>query len=282
MSKELFKQVNKVNLNTIFPEYDYPAGFDHAIIDENNRILNFCSEKYSLVHNQEIFLPIEDLLSKMGLDYNRKVKTVGGSKFYVDYVIKENGENAKVGDVFPKISVWNSYDGTLRFRKEFGYYKLICSNGLTSPLNVFETLKKKHSTSTGKDNVDSIKDFLKVFASSVEQFLINSKKDFDLFGKMHSTPSSIAQLEALADEMNFSKKILETAIERYNLEVKGGFNFENQDGIIETHQGSPETLFTVYNALNYSIYNNNAKELPETKLKKDSKLVELVTTSTLI
>lgn len=276
MSKELFKKVKKVALKNVFPEFNYPSGFDHAIIDENNNILNFCSPKYNLVPNSEVFLPVENILNNMGIKYKRKINVIKGSKFYVDYIIKDNNTQTKVNDVYPKISIWNSYDGALRFRKEFGYYKLVCTNGLTSPLNVFETIKKKHSKPVGFGNIDSVKDFLKTFSPSVEQFLINSTEDFNLFSNMNSIPSTVAQLEALAEEMNFSKKALEVAVDRYKHEVAGGFSFENIDGINVNHDGSPESLFTVYNSLNYTIYNTQEKELPEKKLQKDIKLVSLV------
>ena len=279
MEKQLFKKVKKVPLNEILPGFTYPPGFDHAVVDENKNILNFCTKKYNLIPNEAIFSPVEFELEKAGFNYKRNIQIINNSKFYVDYILHENKcKSPTINDVFPKISVWNSYDGKIKFRKEYGYYKLLCLNGLTTSLVQFSGKSAKHyvDSKTGTTNFNDINKSIKSFAASVKTFINQSKSDMELFELMNHYNITKKDIKRILKNIKLSKKVSQIAIDRYNTEVNGGFIFLNETNEEVEHEGSPETLFTLYNALNYAMYNTNVKELPEKKLEKDIVLLRTV------
>lgn len=275
LNKELYKEVEKISLKEIFPDHNFPPGFDYAIIDEENNFLNFCSKKYNLVPNKLIFEPIEEEL-KMWFNFNKKIKIINGSKFYVDYILKEKFKTPSINDVFPKISVFNSYDGTIKFKKEFGYHKLICSNSLTSPTCMMDKSVSKHYANASNEfDTGSTYEFVGTFIEHTKTFLNKCEVDMKVFEIMNKTKSNVKELERISKIAKFSKIMLRMAKKRYEAEVSDGIVYvnENEERII--HDGSSETLFTVYNALNYAIYNTQPKELPEKKLEKDKRLLKL-------
>jgi len=270
IQKELYKKVQKITLSDIMPGYKFPAGADYAIVDEHENILNFCSSKYNLVPNEEIFPQVEKVIKSKGLEFKRNIRIINGSKFYVDYIINK-GTELKVNDVYPKISVWNSYDGAMKFRTEFGFYRLVCSNGLVTPTGFHSKNLAKHSI---KDNSKTeSKGLLNEFVKSSSTFLSNIKEDLDLYEWMESESFNVEKMEKIALKAGLSKKMLETAKERYNSELSGGIKYLNINDQPTMFKGTTENMFIGYNALNYAIYNTNEKELPEKKLEKDIQLI---------
>ena len=274
IQNELFKKVQKVALADIMPGYKFPAGSDYAIVDEYENILNFCSGKYNLVPNEEVFPQVEKVIKEKGLEFKRNIRIINGSKFYVDYIIKK-GMDLKVNEVYPKISVWNSYDGAMKFRTEFGFYRLVCSNGLATPTGFHSKNITKHSINYGI-NVDSAmesKGLLSDFIKSSSTFLSNIKEDLDLYEWMGTESFNLEKMERIASKAGLSKKMLESAKKRYTAELTGGIKYLDINDRPAKFAGTTENMFIGYNALNYAIYNINDKELPEKKLEKDIQLI---------
>ena len=275
---QLYKKVEKVELKSLLPNLNFADGLDHAIVDEFGNVLNVCSKKYNLVPNSDVFLPIEDKIKSSGLLYTKKVNIINNSKFYVDYIIKDELKSTQVNDVFPKISIWNSYDGTLKFRREFGFFRLVCSNGLAVPFGLSNTILNKHTTDSfdGFDK-SSLNKFVNGFIESTNFFLNKTKEHTKFYEFLNEKGANIKTLEKIAEETNLSKRIIETATDRYKFETESQqlvFNdlLNNQ----RTTEKAERSLFTVYNALNFGIYNTNEKELPERKLEKDIKVIEYI------
>ncbi len=218
-----------------------------------------------------MFLPVEQEMENRGIAYEKKIRIINGSKFYVDYMMKDRFKTPSINDVFPKLSVWNSYDGVLKFRREFGFHKLICSNGLTRPMKNIQSIVSKHSM--GITDEESISLLVNDTVVDTISFLKDIEKDMDIFEIMNNKEANGRILTSLAKKAGLSKKIVEVAKERFQLETKGGSKYINEYGELVEHSGSPATLFTVYNALNYGIYNTNEKELPEKKIERDKKLL---------
>jgi hypothetical protein len=273
-TEELYKEVEKVSLSDLMPKHNFPPGFECAIVDENKNILNFCSKKYNLVPNKSLFVPIEKTLESIGIDFSKRVNIINGSKFYVDYILKEKNQSKKVGDVFPKISVVNSYDGTIKFRKEFGYYKLVCENGLTTPTGIHSKRIAKHYKGS-ENEIDELNDFISEFPNAVDLFIKSLSYDYKLFEELQGKKADVKQVEEFAKMLNLSKGVTKAAIERFELETKGNFGYRDLDNNLLVHDGGSENLFTVYNCINHAIYNTNVKELPEKKLEKDKSLISL-------
>ena len=142
--KQLFKEVKKVKATDIMKGFSFPTGIDHLVVDEHKNILNYCTEGYSLVENKKIFLPIEEKLRSGKVDFIRQVRTVTDSQFYVTYLLKSKNTK-KLGELYPRLTIVNSYDGKVKFRHEFGWFRLVCTNGLTRPHGETNIQVSKHS-----------------------------------------------------------------------------------------------------------------------------------------
>ena len=269
----LYKKVKKVELNKILPNFIAPPGFDYAIVDEFKNILNFCSSRYNLITNDKIFKPIENYLNNNNIKFKRSIKIINKSKFYVDYIIANRQDFGEVNGIFPKISIWNSYDGGSIMRCELGYHRLICSNGLTRPEG--ETIRTSFKYASSPENLDAYnEEQLFLLLQEVQNFIDNASEGVVIFDKMSKQKVTKSKLELIGKKINLSKKIIETAKERFDLEVGSELEYINEYGENVKSKNCDRNLFTLYNALNYGIYNTNLKELPEKKLEKDKVLMK--------
>lgn len=266
--KDLYKPIEKIKLSELLPKHTFPPGNEYAIADKRGNILNFCSEIYFPKLNSEIFPQVEDGLRAAGLEFKKKIHIIGSSKFYVDYIIMERMKTISVNDVFPKLSIWNSYDGVVKFRKEFGFYKLLCSNGLCRPTEKKSSVSFKHT----KNNGDEIKKTIEV----TKDFILDAKNDMQVFERMNRKVANDKAVEKIATGAGLSTHVTMAALGRFELETGGKIQFLNEHNEAVTSNGIPKTMFAVYNALNWAVYNCNPKELPEKKLEKDRQILELV------
>lgn len=270
--KKLFAPVSKVELSSILPGKQFPRANDHAILDQHGNILSFCSSTYNLRENETLYKPLEKMMKEQKIPFDRKISVVDSTKFYVDYIIRDRVKSLTVNDILPKFSVWNSYDGTLKTTLKFGFYRVVCSNGLTRPVGNTVNISKKHrKAAAAEDGMDLSIASNSQIIGSVQQFLSEVKQDMEVYEQMNQVKADVNKILQVSEKLKFSKNILDTAVERFNAEtaVKGSLTYVNENGELVNHEGSPQTLYTVYNALNYAIYNCNTKELPEAKLKRD-------------
>lgn len=270
---ELFKEVQKISLSEILPKHKFPPGFDYAVIDENDNILNFCSNKYSLVENSKIFRPIEKQFEELDIEFIRSIKIINKAKFYVDYIIKDRKDAEGIVGILPKISVWNSYDGGSMLRHETGFFRLVCSNGLTRPIGISKKDIYRHAT--GADSVSVEEKICEIIQDS-KDFITNASSDIEIFQKLAEQKVTKRKIKSVGNAVGLSKKIIECAEDRFDLEVGENLNYKNEFGENVQHNKSERNMFVLYNALNFGIYNTNLKELPERKIEKDRKLLSLI------
>lgn len=271
-NEALYAPVKKVQLDSVFPGKTFPKANDHAIVDQHGNFLSFCSSSYNLRDNSTLYKPVEDLMRENKIPFDRKINIVEGTKFYVDYIIRDRVKSLTVNDILPKFSIWNSYDGTLKTTMKFGFYRVVCSNGLTRPHgNTFNISKKHRKAVAAEDGLDLSLVNNTHILDSVKVFLSDVKDDMEVYERMNQVQADVKKILSVADKLKFSKNILDKAVERFALETStnSSLTYVNENGELVKHDGSPATLYTVYNALNYAIYNSNPKELPEAKLKRD-------------
>lgn len=149
--KEMLVRVEKINAADLLPGYKTVSKFSNAIVvypggKKDPKIVNFCSDTYTLVYNRDIIEKIEE-----GLKSNFQIEASyfhkNHAKFYMDYFIKDKEVKVQKGDVVGvKIRVQNSYDGRLKFGYNFGLHRLVCTNGMTMPDK--STYKKESSMHT--------------------------------------------------------------------------------------------------------------------------------------
>lgn len=272
INAELYKEVSKVELSSLLPGVKFPSRHDHAIVDKDGNILSFCSDNYNLRTNSSLFEPLEDRMKSEKIPFDRKVVIRDGTRFYVDYIIGDRVKGPSVNDILPKFSVWNSYDGTLRTVMKFGFYRVVCSNGLAVPHGkTVDVYKKHYKASKVADGIDiSAMDSARI-VEPFREFLNSTKEYLGIYENLNNVEADVKKILDICEKLKFSKAITDTAVNRFSLETatNGSLTYVNENGELVTHDGSPATLYTAYNAINYAIYNNNPKEYPEVKLKRD-------------
>lgn len=269
--KQLYQKVEKVKLDSLFPKYQFPKGNDHAIVDSNGNILNFCSSSYSLRHNSTLHKPLEELLKKNKMDFEQKIQIVNGVKFYVDYILKDKIKSPTVNDIVPKFTIMNSYDGTLKTTIRFGFYRVICGNGLSRPCGTESIFAKKHRKPIETEDQDLSSVSPEDILEGIKEFIKSIKDDTAIYEKLHAKKADAGIIIKVAEKLRLSKNVLETANNRFELETtqKGTLTYVNEEGKVVKHKGYNPTLYVVYNAINYALYNTNLKEFPEVKMKRD-------------
>jgi hypothetical protein len=231
-----------------------------ANIKGENKILNVCSEKYCLVPNNEIFLPIEMALTEKGIKYEAKYNMVDNSKFYADYIIKE--ESMKISDgfndtVYPKISVTHSYNGLLKYKISVGYFRMVCSNGLVIPIKDYENNFAKMGKHTEKLN-NTLHEFFMVF----ERFLNDTTTIGKEFQKLNDKVvfNISDRLNSVAEKTAYPVRLVDVANEIINKEL--------------TKYETPKTDLLIYNGMNEALMTADISMHPEFRTKIDSEVFQ--------
>ena len=141
--------VNKAHSKIVVGLLDNPTTGKTA-----RKVLNYCSPTYGLVPNSSIFPEIETILKLNNISFTATYRHVDHVEFYVDYLITDSRFSFTVPRtqdiVQMKISVQHSYNSAKVFKLFFGWFRLICSNGLVMPVRELEkfnlTIVVKHAT----------------------------------------------------------------------------------------------------------------------------------------
>lgn len=153
--------------------------------------LNYCSQRYELVPNSEIFPEIERVLNDNGVQYSVQYSHLNFARFYVDYRITDNRyaynmKNSNGNDTIePMLRVQHSYNGLTKYKITFGYFRLVCTNGLVIPIqemNKFNlSIIGKH-TDAIKHSFQKLDVMLKVFVNDAKQITEAITSKFELLG----------------------------------------------------------------------------------------------------
>lgn len=126
-------------------------------IDGQEWDLNYCSDVYTLIPNADVFPNVERILNEKNIGYSVEYRVIDNVRFYADYNITDTNLGYRIegtNDVIqPLIRVQHSYNGLTKYQIKFGYFRLICTNGLTIPV---EEMKEFNLCITGK-HTESIK-----------------------------------------------------------------------------------------------------------------------------
>ena len=234
--------------------------------------VNSCSDRYELVHNRDIFQPVIDTLESSGIQFTQEYEMINYSRFYGKFNINDADiKIAGTNDIIkPRFEVHHSYNGLTKYQITFGWYRLVCSNGLTIPCEEMKefnlSVKGKH---TGKINtvITSLKQKIEVFASNK----IEIAKPFKIMGdRWLSNPEErITEVMKavnlpLIDNSNFNTlNFLRGVIEKENNLIYGGNGQVND--------------WLVYNAINQYINKNERRNFaPEVNQIKDNEVLNFM------
>lgn len=112
-------------------------------------VLGKTTERYGIIQNDTLINAAEDSFKAKGMtNYTRKIIVTGeGEKMYAVYDFKDHGKKLKVGDeIGLRLTVQNSFDGSLLGSFSLGLLRLLCLNGMTTLENEV-AMTRKHSSS---------------------------------------------------------------------------------------------------------------------------------------
>lgn len=132
-------------------------------INDEDFLLNQCSDVYKLIPNDEIFPNVEQVLDANGIEYEVEYKHINNVRFYADYKITDKRYAYKLKGtndlICPMLRVQHSYNGLTKYRIIFGYFRFICENGMVVPV---EELKRYNLVIIGKHTEAIKKSFIKL------------------------------------------------------------------------------------------------------------------------
>lgn len=143
-------------------------------INGKTTLLNACSDVYELVTNKDIFQRVEKILTDAGIKFEVEYGMHQFSRFYGNYKIKAGGisiGNAK-DLIYPILHIEHSYNGLWKYKMTFGYFRLVCSNGLVVPVEGKEEMKISITGKHTKQILSSLEHLL----DKIEYFKTNNKK----------------------------------------------------------------------------------------------------------
>jgi ASC-1-like (ASCH) protein len=246
----IFMPVKKVKAETVLKGYKFNSDNDHLIVVETSqgpKIVNNCSEDYTVISNKEILLPFVDELIKT-YNLNIKVSQRKDAQFYVDFSLP--GLPTKVSkkdDIIPRMRIINSYNGRVKYAIELGFVRLVCTNGLTVPEGFHGKIKMMHTPGSGEGlALTKSMDMLAQFIQNVPEVM----KPF-----MQLTQQPVKDIEARVQEIientKFPKRQAEEVMDRINFEINT--------------LKLPPSDWLIYNGFNYQLNHNEAINTVEHK-----------------
>lgn len=244
--------------------------------------LNYCSPRYELVENAMIFPNIENVLKMNGIEFTAKYRHIDHVRFYADYVITDGRYKydikGKNDIVMPKLTVQHSYNGLTKYAINFGYFRLICTNGLVIPvkdMNMFNlSIQGKH-TSSIIHSIERLNDMLTNFTTNASTIIGSINQKFEqLCGVIVNKPEDriieVMNANGLSVIDNNKFNTVNDIMLRINKEVNDptmGYG-----GVVND--------WLIYNGINQYINDTDRTiEVPEKRMEKDSKVLEYMLAS---
>ena len=241
--------------------------------------LNACSPRYELVENKLIFPNIEAILKQHGIEFDIQYSHTNNVRFYANYMITDKRYGYTMtgtsDTIQPMLRVTHSYNGLTKYKIIFGYFRVVCSNGLTIPV---QEMKKynlviigKHTTSILR-SLKQLDSLLTVFANEAKQI----------------TKAIVDKYEMLGGRMvvNLNDRVTEV-LHQNKIGMIDNQNFNTVDNIVSriTAEMNDNTLgyngrandFLVYNGINQYINDDSLNiSAPEKRMEVDSKVLEFM------
>ena len=122
---------------------------------DTHQVLGKVTDQYGIVQNTDLISAAEDAFKKEGMtDFKRNIVVAGdGERLYATYDFRNRTQKLKVGDeVGMRLTLQNSFDGSLRASFCGGTLRLRCSNGMVSIEREYG-VTRKHGSSVSVDFV---------------------------------------------------------------------------------------------------------------------------------
>lgn len=245
-----FKQSSNFNFNVeAAPSFMQLAdgtfvkdGFTVNRRTDSMTVLGKVTDRYGIVQNVDLINAAEEAFAAQGMvDYTRKVVVAGeGERMYAVYDFRSVTRALAVGDeVGLRLTVQNSFDGSLRASFLGGILRLVCKNGMVTVEREFG-MTQKHGS---RVSVVFVQEALRKALGAWE-------KSLNVFDRLAAVSITQAQgvniLNRFADNNTLSGKLLEGVAAIWATPTHREDNGRN--------------LYNLYNALTQHLTHNVAGE----------------------
>lgn len=214
-------------------------------------VVNTCSPTYKLTRLETVLDNVESALEDF--DYSVRYSHSEYCRFFIDYILKEK---MQVGDdiIFPRLRVEHSYSGELKFGAKFGFFRQVCTNGLSVAHGQQMEFKTKNTKNS------SIQFEL---GKTLHSFLKKAETMKDAYSPLLGEYVEFEDLtiEKIIDYSKAPKSLLAASIETFNREAT---------------MGMERNMWLAYNSINFQLNHNytslNMQEWNRNKL--DSQLLQ--------
>lgn len=218
-----------------------------ATVGNKQILLSTCSSNYELLPNANLFPKIEVILKNGNIDFDVEYKMIDHSRFYAEYTLKTGaitvgGSKDKMA---PVLRIEHSYNGLLKYKMTFGYFRFICGNGLVVPV---EGKEAENIHVVGKHTAKILQS-LEQLIEKIQFFTRNQKKyakNFEVIADRW-VEDWATRIEEVAFVSGVGKRGIEQITERITFEAD-----ELNDGKVND--------WLIYNAFNYHIFNATTSE----------------------
>ncbi len=268
-------------------ELDCNTEYAYRIIGKVNgkdKLLNQCSNVYQLVKNKEIFPNILSVLKNFTVDgkkikYKANFYHVSNVRFYAEFIITDKRYSYKMkgtnDEIMPVLKVQHSYNGKTKYRIIFGYYRLICTNGL---MIAVEEMKEFNLCIVGKHTESIKKSFSKLHAMLVN-FTHNAANITNRLTDKYEMLGGrwIADVEDRVKEVLEANKIAMIDTAKFNTLNYITRRIDSESKLAGLGYNGQVNDWLVYNAINQYINDNSRNvAIPEKRMEIDSKILEFM------
>lgn len=263
LSSILF-HTEKVDSTKIAPGFQFKSKDAYSIVgypEGGKVVLNTCSDKYNIIKNEEVLMPLMELVENQFDQSSLRVLNEDDARFQVSIVPRK--QKAVLDEILPRFQFNNSYDGTVKATLSGGLYRTVCENGAAIPV------KGKTFTYSFKHNDREI-----LMPETWEQITLIMQTFIHEFPAIED---SINKMKSVKIEVGELTKVLETIASASNLFPKKGIAKAFERAQIESVMlKEPMNLWLAYNGLNY-VLNHDREDLKivqHVRNSIDEKLIE--------
>ena len=248
-----------------------------GIINGEEMDLNYCSPVYELVPCTDIFPKVEEIFRRKGIAFSVQYSHTQNARFYGNYTIEDPRFGYRMQGTNDVIKfIWNfqhSYNGLTKYKGIAGFYRLVCTNGLTVPIAEMKeynlVLEGKHTNAI----LHSLQEFESILVNvtsnlGVVKTAITAKYE-SLGGRWVANPKDrlkeVLKASSIIIVENAKFNTVNDIMNRINKESKDtnlGYNGRVNDWLI-------------YNGINQYVNDDNRNiAAPEKRRETDSKVLE--------
>lgn len=245
----------------------------------NNKkfFIQACSKRYELVENKLIFPNIETILKQHGIEFNVQYSHTQNVRFYANYMITDKrygyAMSGTSDTIQPMLRVQHSYNGLTKYRIIFGYFRVVCSNGLTIPVKEMEkynlVIIGKHTVSILR-SLQQLDSLLTVFSNKAKQITRAITDSYEMLGGR-----MVVNLQDRVTEVLHQNKIGMIDNQNFNTveNIVNRITNEMNDNTLGYNGKANDWL--VFNGINQYLNDDSLNiSAPEKRMEIDSKILE--------